>query len=107
MKLFKKYFSNRDIFIGREMTKIHETFYRDSIKNFESSNKLLKGEVTVVLSKKNFNTKKKFDLNHDKLINEISSYLKRYTLKDVVKLISEKNNISKKQVYELCLKVKK
>ena len=106
MKLFKKYFSNRDIFIGREMTKIHETFYRDSIKNFESSNKLLKGEVTVVLSKKIL-ILKKFDLNHDKLINEISSYLKRYTLKDVVKLISEKNNISKKQVYELCLKVKK
>ena len=58
MKLFKKYFSNRDIFIGREMTKIHETFYRDSIKNFESSNKLLKVKLLfyqkkILILKKN------------------------------------------------------
>ena len=39
-------------------------------------------------------------------MSEISKYLKRYTLKDVVKLISEKNNLPKKHVYNLCLKVK-
>ena len=33
--------------------------------------------------------------------------MKKYTLKDVVKLISEKNNLPKKQVYNLCLKNQK
>ena len=43
----------------------------------------------------------------EKLKLEITKYLKRYTLKDVVKLISEKNNLPKKQVYSLCLSIKK
>ena len=32
---FKKFFKSRQIFIGREMTKIHESFYRESIDKFE------------------------------------------------------------------------
>ena len=31
LKIFKLFFSGRDIFLARELTKIHETFYRDSI----------------------------------------------------------------------------
>ena len=46
-------------------------------------------------------------MDKEKLNVEISKYLKRYTLKDVVKLISEKNDLPKKKVYELCLKIKK
>jgi hypothetical protein len=34
-------------------------------------------------------------------------YLKKYSLKDVVELISKKEKISKKKVYEICLKIKK
>ena len=33
IKHFKKYFSGRDIFIAREMTKKYETYYRESIDN--------------------------------------------------------------------------
>ena len=32
---FKKIFKDRDIFIGREMTKIHETFYRENLDKFK------------------------------------------------------------------------
>ena len=34
------------------MTKIHETFYRESIDKFGGFKENLKGELTVVLSKK-------------------------------------------------------
>ena len=37
----------------------------------------------------------------DNLTTEIVNYMKKYTLKDFVKLISEKNNLPKKQVYNL------
>ena len=40
-----------------------------------------------------------------KLRKDIKEYLKRYSLKDVVKLVSEKNNLSKKKVYNICLSV--
>ena len=56
-------------------------------------------------SKNETNTKN--ILNEKAISDEILKYLKRYTLKDVVKLVSEKNNISKKKIYELCLNLKK
>ena len=104
---FKKFFKGRQIFIGREMTKIHESFYRESIDKFEGFKEPLKGELTVVLSKKlkNFSDVSIFD--EKKLRKDIREYLKRYSLKDVVKLVSEKNNLSKKKVYNICLSVKK
>ena len=106
IKYFKKFFKGRDIFIGREMTKIHEAFYRANLDNFTGFKNDLKGEMTVVISKNNDKNLKKDILNEVSLMSEISKYLKRYTLKDVVKLISEKNNLPKKHVYNLCLKVK-
>ena len=107
IKYFVKFFKERNIFIARELTKAHETFYRGNLENFKGISKDLKGEITVVLSKKNISTNKEIILNQEQLKLDISKYLKRYTLKDVVKLISEKNNLSKKKVYELCLKLKK
>ncbi len=107
IKYFVKFFKERNIFIARELTKAHETFYRGNLENFKGLSKELKGEITVVLSKKNISINKEIILNQEQLKLDISKYLKRYTLKDVVKLISEKNNLSKKKVYELCLKLKK
>ncbi len=107
LKYFKIFFKDRSIFIGREMTKIHETFYRGSIDNFKNFESSTKGELTVVLSKKNLKKNNHFSVDERKLNKEISSYLKRYTLKDVVKLVSEKNNLPKKMIYNLCLKIKK
>ena len=105
---FKKYFLGRKIFIAKEMTKIHETFYREKLKDFEGFKNIIKGELTVVLSRNEEQySLKKSTFNEEKLTLEITKYLKRYTLKDVVKLISEKNNLPKKQVYDLCLKIKK
>jgi len=107
LNCFKKVFFDRKIFIGREMTKIHETFYRENLDDFRGFKGSLKGELTVVLSGKKTKNSKENILNKEKLKSEITKYLKRYTLKDVVKLISEKNNLPKKQVYSLCLSIKK
>ena len=50
IKKFKKYFLNREIMIAKEITKIHESFYRDHIENIEAFNHSFKGELTVVIS---------------------------------------------------------
>ena len=104
---FKKFFKGRHIFIGREMTKIYESFYRENLDNFEGFKEPLKGELTVVLSKKLKNLPDVNIFDEKKLRKDIKEYLKRYSLKDVVKLVSEKNNLSKKKVYNICLSVKK
>ena len=105
--LFKKVMKNREIFIGREMTKIHETFYRYKLDEFLGFKNVLKGELTVVLSGKNKKSEKPNIADSKKLNNEIKQYLKRYTVKDVVNLISQKNNLSKKKIYDICLRIKK
>ena len=108
IKFFKKYFDGRDIFIAKEMTKIHENFYRANLKNLNSFNTKLKGELTVIVSnlgKKSILNDNNIDKKNLKL--EISKYLKRYSLRDVVNLISEKNKLPKKEIYNLCLQIKK
>jgi 16S rRNA (cytidine1402-2'-O)-methyltransferase len=104
LKSFKIYFSGRNILIAREITKIHETYYRESMDSIKLFNSNLKGELTVVISKK---------YNNNNIINDIEikkqamQYLQKYSLKDVVELISKKENISKNKVYKICLSLKK
>ena len=103
LKFFKEYFSGRDIFIAREITKIHETFYRDKISTIEPFKTPLKGELTVVISKNYINNKTIMDVD---IVVEATKYLEKYSLKDVVELISKKEKLSKRKVYEICLKIK-
>ena len=102
---FKDFFSDRKILIAKEMTKIHEDFIRQdviSIKNLPDDSK---GEFTVILSKKNKD--KKFDKQINESVKiEIKKMLKRYSHKDVVEVISKKENLSKKLIYDFCLKIK-
>ena len=107
IKIFKKYLHEREIFVGREMTKIHETFYRYELDKFPGFKENLKGELTVVISGKSENYDNKIVINTKQLNNEIKEYLKKYSVKDVVNLISQKNNLSKKKIYDICLKLKK
>ena len=103
LKSFKKYFIERKILIAREITKIHETFYRENLKNIELFQSPLKGELTVVISKKKI--KKQLVDNFD-IRNQAKKYLKKYTLKDVVELISKKEKIAKNKIYSICLDIK-
>ena len=105
IKAFKKFFSKRSIFIAREMTKKHETHYRESIENIKLFKNILKGELTIVISPKTNNELPTIDL--DKIEKQVLKYLKSYTVKDVVELISKKEKISKKIIYNICLKFKK
>ena len=103
LSFFKKYLAGRDILIAREITKIHETFYRDKIITTKPFKILPKGELTVVISKIYHNNVLESDENIE---DQAKMYLKKYSLKDVVELISKKEKISKKKVYEICLKIK-
>ena len=87
LKFFKEYFLDRDILIAREISKIHETFYRDKISKIKPFKITPKGELTIVISKIYTNNKVFSDLE---IVAEATEYLKKYSLKDVVELISKK-----------------
>ena len=103
IKKFKIHYSGRKILIARELTKIHETIFRDDIDNLKTFNNNIKGELTVVISEKN---SKKEVLNEEIIVNKAKKYLKKYSLKDTVDLILESEKINKKEIYKLCLQVK-
>ena len=107
LKQFKKFFIERNIFIAKEISKIHETFYRSSVIDMKLFNSPLKGELTIVISNKLSKKNKQNSTINLNLEKEAIKYLKKYSLKDVVELISKKDSISKKKVYEICLKIKK
>ena len=102
---FKKYFSGRKILIAKEITKIHETFFRDEVNDLNMFKSKIKGELTVIISEKNIKDKDKV-LDKEKIVNKAKKYLKKYSLKDTVDLILETEDVNKKEIYQLCLKIK-
>ena len=103
---FKDYFFDRKILIAKEMTKMHEDFIRDKVTSIKILPDNLKGEFTVVLSKKIRKEKIQNKINKSTEI-EIKKMLKKYSHKDVVEFISKKEDLPKKIVYDFCLKLKK
>jgi len=107
IKIFKIFFSDREIMIAKEMTKIYENFIRNNVNSLDVLEHNLKGELTVVISNK-FNVKKK-SLNQlgESVKNEIKLMLTKYSNKDVSNFISKREKISKKIIYDYCINLKK
>ena len=103
LQKFKQFFPGRKIMIAKEITKIHETFYRNDVDKIKMFKTPMKGELTVVISEKNIKDK---IFNENKIINKAKIYLKKYSLKDVVELLFESEKINKKKIYQICLNIK-
>ena len=99
----KKFYSGRRLMIAKEITKIHEEFIRIDLDNFKTLKSSLKGELTFIIS--NMDLKEK-TINEEKIINKAKKYLKKYSVKDTVDLIMETEQINKKKIYQICLKIK-
>ena len=101
----KKNFSGRKILICREMSKLYEEFIRKDIDELEIFKKELKGELTLVVSAKNEKIKKLQKLNESdrRIINKMIS---KFSIKEIVNLISSNNKVPKKEIYNYCLNLK-
>ena len=101
----KEFFSDRDILICREITKYHEEYIRTSVQKLSDINFSRKGEITVVISeiKKEKLSFKELEESDKKKINIL---IKKMSIKDIVKKVSEDRKISKKLIYNYCLKIR-
>tara|TARA_B100001093_G_scaffold480800_1_gene511012 strand:- start:2890 stop:3753 length:864 start_codon:yes stop_codon:yes gene_type:complete len=101
----KKKFLGRNILICREMTKIYEEFIRTTVDQLEKIEKEFKGELTIVISEKleNKKTSQKLSESDKRLIKDM---IHKLSMKEIISLISSKNKISKKEIYNYCLKIK-
>ena len=101
----KIYFKGRNIVICKEITKYYEEYFRSSVNDLQKFKEKVKGEITVVISE-NYD----FKINSKKLnesdIKKIKNLINKMRIKDIVKEITIKNKISKKIVYNYCLRLK-
>ena len=104
IKDIKYHFSGRKILICREMTKFYEEYIRLDVNDLEPFKPDPKGELTLVISE---NLKKNSSIilkESDK--KSIQKMIKKISIKDITDLISQNTNVSKKEIYNYCLKLK-
>ena len=90
-----KFFPKSNFLIAREMTKVHETYIRDTmtnIKKYIQNN--VKGEMTLVVDNL---IEVESNINIDK---EISLLIGKMTSKNIAEYLSKKLEISKKIIYQ-------
>ena len=103
-EILKEFFSEREILICREITKIHESFYRGKVSDIDSFQFNPKGEVTVIISeKKNCEVIEVLNESDKKRIKKL---ILNKSIKDIVGIITEEKNISKSKIYNYCLQIK-
>ena len=101
----KEFFSYRYILICREISKYHEEYIRTSVQKLSDVNFSRKGEITIVISeiRKEKLSFKELEESDKKKINKL---IKKMSIKDIVKKVSEDREISKKLIYKYCLEIK-
>ncbi len=101
----KENFPNRMILICREMTKYYEEYLRYDVEELKTFDENLKGELTIVLSEKK-RVKKSSLLLSESDKKDIKKMIKKMSIKEITNFISRHNDISKKEIYKYCLKIK-
>jgi len=101
----KKNFSGRKVIFCREISKIYEEFIRKNVDDLEIFNKELKGELTIVISEKKIEKNYSQELSESD-INIIKKMINKLTIKEITEIISQNKDISKKEIYNYCLKIK-
>ena len=101
----KNNFSDRKIVFCREISKVYEEFVRKSVKDLDLFFKPPKGELTIVISEKKNDKIVSQELSEsDK--NIIKKMINRLSIKEIISIINKNDNISKKEIYNYCLKIK-
>ena len=101
----KNNFSGRKIVFCREISKIYEEYIRKDINDLELFKKTPKGELTVVISEKKNDKNSSQELSEsDKIL--INKMIKKLSVKEITNIISQNKIISKKKIYNYCLKLK-
>ena len=101
----KNFFFDRKILICREMSKYYEEYTRLNVSDLELFDRDPKGELTLVLSEKNNQKIISNNLTESDKKN-IKKMIKILSIKDIINLVGQNNKVSKKKIYNYCLKLK-
>ncbi len=103
--ILKKYFKDRKILICREISKYYEEFIRSNLEDLQLFKNEPKGELTIVISEKKSDKKTSQILSESDKSN-IEKMINKLSIKEITNLISQNSKVSKKNIYDYCLKLK-
>jgi len=102
-----EFIGEREISVCKEITKLNELVLRTKtnklLQLLKEKKVLLKGEFTIVVSGE---IKKKPKIISNVIKDELIKLLKKYNLTEAVKIVHSLTGISKKEVYQVALKLK-
>jgi 16S rRNA (cytidine1402-2'-O)-methyltransferase len=101
----KNYFKNRKILICREISKYYEEFIRSDLEELQIFKSEPKGEITIVISEKKLDKKASQTLSESDKRN-IEIMINKLSTREITDLISQNSKVSKKEIYDYCLKLK-
>ena len=86
------------------MSKFYEEYLRLEIDEMQPFDENLKGELTIVISQKDEKKTSQELSESDKRI--IKKMINKFSTKEIINFINQNNKISKKIIYNYCLKLK-
>ena len=101
----KEFFADRKILICREISKYYEEYIRCLVNDLIIFDKEPKGELTIVISDKK-TIKKSSQILNESDKNIIKKMINKLSTKEIIQLIGEISDASKKEIYDYCLKLK-
>ena len=105
IRSIKEFFFDRDIVICREISKFYEEYYRNKVDQLNLFEKTIKGEITIAISEKKYN-KNISNILSESDKKKIKTIINKLSVREITNLFSEGKDISKKDVYNYCLKIK-
>jgi len=95
----------REIVVGRELSKVHEEFLRGTVSEVVArlSDREVKGEITIVVH----GCTDECQVSEESIGTEIHRLIDEgMGIKDISELLGERYHVSKRQIYQLALKLK-
>lgn len=100
-------FGEKNLAICKELTKLNEKVFRGTanklLKLIQQKKITLKGEYTVIIEGKIKEGRKKISNDIKKQLNKL---MKKYNLTEAVKIVHSLTSISKKEIYQVAIKLK-
>ena len=105
LQLMYEEFGDRLAVVARELTKLHESFHRDSLKllkNFYAKSVAPKGEIVILISGANERIN---EFDQIKLISMLREEMQATSLRDAVQTVSQVSGQPRQKIYSLAIDI--
>ena len=103
LQLMYEEFGDRLAVVARELTKLHETFHRDSLKllkNFYAKSVAPKGEIVILISGA---SERSDEFDRVKLMSMLREEMQATSLRDAVQTVTQVSGQPRKKIYSMAI----